>query len=52
MRLLLKPTSGREFVRRSERKTGMYVSVHEDLSTEPRYKLPAEAGFEKKSLTI
>ncbi|MBI1954154.1 MAG: palindromic element RPE1 domain-containing protein [Proteobacteria bacterium] len=48
-RLLAKLTSGREFEGESEKRTGVYIEVHKDSSTEPTHKLPAEAGFAKES---
>ncbi len=48
-RPLSKLASGREFEGGSERRTGMYIEVHEDSSTEPTYKLPAETELQKRS---
>ncbi|KKB96897.1 tRNA (guanine-N(7)-)-methyltransferase [Candidatus Arcanobacter lacustris] len=50
IRPLLKPASGREFEGDSERKTAAYFKVREDLSTESTDKLPAEVGFEERSI--
>ena len=51
-RLLAEPVSGRRFAGDSERKTGMYNEVHEDLSIESTHKSPAEVGLCKKSTRI
>lgn len=48
-RLLSKVASGKEFEEGSERRPGVYREVHEESSTEPTYKLPAEVEFQKKS---
>lgn len=48
-RLLSKLALAREFEEGSERRTGVYLSVHEDSSTEPTHKFPANVEFRKKS---
>ncbi len=48
-RLLSKLALAREFEEGSERRTGVYLSVHEDSSTEPTHKFPAKVEFRKKS---
>ena len=48
--LLLKLAIDEEFVGDAERKTGVYLNVHEDLSTESTHKLPSIVEFGKKSI--
>ena len=47
-RPLSKLASGREFEEGSAHRTAMYIEVHEDSSTEPTRKLPAEVEFLKR----
>ncbi len=48
-RLLAESVSVEEVGGGSERRTGVYTPVHEDLSTEPTNKFPKEIGLCKKS---
>ncbi len=44
--------SGREFEGGLEHRTGVYTGVHEDSSTEPTRKLPAEVELQKRSIPL
>lgn len=48
-RISVKLASARGFEEESERKTGVYSEVHEDLSTESTYKSPAELELDRES---
>ena len=48
-RLLSNLASGREFAGGLEHRSRVYIGVHEDSSTEPTQKLPAEVEIPKKS---
>ncbi len=51
-RLLSKLANAEGFERNSERRTAMYLNVHEDSNTKSTYKSPAEVEFRKRSNRI